>query len=67
VLHRELQRPRADFLPLFAAPPKALDEEEVEYLDRIAAKEKAQQKRIAEQEELELTAFGTTKTHLTPG
>lgn len=40
------------------APPKALDEEEVAYLEGVAAKEKSKERARAEEEERELAAFG---------
>jgi FAM192A/Fyv6, N-terminal domain len=40
------------------APPKGLDEEEVAYLEGVAAKAKSKERARAEEEERELAAFG---------
>lgn len=40
------------------APPKALDEEEVAYLDSVRQREESRDRRRAEEEERELAAFG---------
>lgn len=49
--------------PLTAAPPKALDEDEVAFLEGVAAHEKAVEKRKAEEEAKELAAFGEPRAH----
>jgi hypothetical protein len=41
-----------------AAPPKALDEDEIKFLEEVSAQEKASERKRQEEEEKELAAFG---------
>lgn len=46
---------------MYTAGPKALDEDEVAYLESVAEREKNKERRRAEEEEREMAAFGMSK------